>query len=64
MERLLPSSLHGVSGECTYVQDGKHIHRSVECLDLGRGAWALLSAQLPSERKYHSVCELGGTVAY
>ena len=44
------------------MQDGKHIHRSVECLDLGRGAWAQLSAQLPSERKYHSVCELGGTV--
>ncbi|KAK9906356.1 hypothetical protein WJX75_000482 [Coccomyxa subellipsoidea] len=41
-------------------QDGKHIHRSVECLDLERGQWALLSAQLPSERKYHSVCELGG----
>ncbi|CAL8462207.1 g1738 [Coccomyxa elongata] len=49
--------------DCIYAvggQDGKHIHRSMECLDLERGRWTLLSAQLPSERKYHSVCELGG----
>ena len=42
------------------MQDGKHVHTSVEEYDAGSDRWSVLAGHLPFERKYHTACELGG----
>lgn len=42
------------------MQDGKHVHTSVEEYDAGSDRWSVLAGHLPFERKYHTACELSG----
>ena len=42
------------------LQDGKHVHTSVEEYDVGGDRWVTMAAHLPCERKYHTACELNG----